>query len=150
MRRQSTDAGVARALAGGAGVATVVSVSTLLRAWAGTKVAGPWFVPDEVTYAQLGQSLYRTGHFEILGRAPGFFGFVYPLFLGLPLHVAGVVHGYSIAKSLQALLMSLAAVPIYLWGRSLASPVWAVVAAGLTVAAPVLGLTGFLMTETLF
>jgi Dolichyl-phosphate-mannose-protein mannosyltransferase len=131
-------------------LATLVGISALVRAWAGTKVAGPWFIPDEVVYAQLGQSLYRFGHFRILGSTPDFFSLVYPLFLGLPLHAAGIVRGYEIAKTLQALAMSLAAVPVYLWGRSLVSPGWALAAAGLTLTVPVLGLTGFLMTEVLF
>ncbi len=58
--------------------------------------------------------------------------------------------GYDLLQGLQALVMSLAAVPVYLWGRSLVSRRSALVAAALTVAAPGLTYAGFVMTEVLF
>jgi Dolichyl-phosphate-mannose-protein mannosyltransferase len=130
--------------------ATLVVASSGLWAWAGTRISGPWFIPDEVIYAELGKSLYGLGHFEILGARPSFFSLVYPLFVGLPLHVGGVERGYPIAKALQALAMSLASVPIYFWSRSLVTRPFALLAAALTLALPALTLTGFLMTEVLF
>jgi hypothetical protein len=130
--------------------ALLVAVSTGLWAWAGTRISGPWFIPDEVVYAELGKSLYRLGHFEILGARPGFFSLIYPAFVGLPLHAAQLERGYAVAKGLQAVAMSLTAVPIYVWSRSLVSQRWALVAATLTLAVPTLALTGFLMTEVLF
>src|ERR671922_1973683 len=131
-------------------VALLVLVSALLRGWAATRVPGPWFIPDEAIYAQLGRSLWSSGHFRILGSTPDFFGLVYPAFVGLPLHLAGITRGYEVAKWLQALAMSLAAVPVYLWGRTLVSEGWALVAAALTLCVPELGLTSFLLTEVLF
>lgn len=130
--------------------AVLVALSTGLWVWAGSRVPGPWFIPDEVVYAELGKSIYRLGHFEILGARPSFFSLVYPIFVGLPLHAAGVERGYAIAKGLQALTMSLTAVPIYFWSRSLVSRPGALLAAALTLALPALTLTGFLMTEVLF
>jgi hypothetical protein len=131
-------------------VVFLVLVSALLRGWAATRVPGPWFIPDEVVYAKLGQSLWQAGHFRILGATPDFFGLVYPLFVGLPLHGAGVVNGYHVLKWLQPLAMSLAAVPVYLWARTLVSEGWALAACGLTLCVPELGLSGFLLTEVLF
>jgi hypothetical protein len=131
-------------------VGVLVFVSALLRGWAATRVPGPWFIPDEAIYAQLGRSLWSTGHFRILGATPDFFSLVYPAFVGLPLHLVGIVHGYDAVKWLQALAMSLAAVPVYVWGRTLVSEGWAVAAAALTLCVPELGLTGFLLTEVLF
>jgi asparagine N-glycosylation enzyme membrane subunit Stt3 len=46
--------------------------------------------------------------------------------------------------------MSLTAVPVYLWTRSLARPAWALVAAALTVAVPGLAYSGLVMTEVAF
>ena len=46
--------------------------------------------------------------------------------------------------------MSLAAVPVYLWGRMLVSQGWALAAAALTLLVPELGLSSFLLTEVLF
>ena len=131
-------------------VGLLVVVSGVLRGWAGTRVPGPWFIPDEAIYAKLGQSLWASGHFRILGAAPDFFGLIYPAFVGLPLHLAGIERGYDVAKWLQAFAMSVAAVPVFLWGRTLVSEGWALAAAALTLCVPELGLTGFLLTETIF
>ena len=46
--------------------------------------------------------------------------------------------------------MSLAAIPVYLWGKRLASPGWALVAAGVVLLPPALWYGGLLMTEALF
>ena len=46
--------------------------------------------------------------------------------------------------------MSLAAVPVFLWGRSLMAPRWALVAAALTLALPGLAYSGLVMTEVVF
>src|SRR5207247_10719072 len=55
-----------------------------------------------------------------------------------------------IVKALQPLVMSLAAVPVYLWGRALMPPRWALAAAGLTLAVPGLLYTGLLMTHVVY
>jgi Dolichyl-phosphate-mannose-protein mannosyltransferase len=138
------------ALARWAPPALLVGVSSVVWAWEGLRVHGPWFIPDEVVYAELGQSLYRLGHFEILGARPGFFSLVYPLFVGPPLLLAGIERGYAVAKELQAVAMSLAAIPVYCLARSVLSPRSALVAAALALTLPALALTGFLMTEVLF
>ena len=130
--------------------ALLVGVSSAVWAWEALRVRGPWYIPDEVTYAELGKSLYRLGHFEILGARPDFFSLVYPLFVGAPLLLAGIERGYAVAKELQAVAMSLAALPVYFLARSVASRGWALVAAALALALPALALTGFLMTEVLF
>ena len=46
--------------------------------------------------------------------------------------------------------MSLAAVPVYLWGRTMMRPRWALAAAALTLAIPGLGYSGLVMTEVVF
>jgi hypothetical protein len=53
-------------------------------------------------------------------------------------------------KALQALVMSLAAVPVYLWARPLAGRGWALAAAALLLALPALAYSGLLMTEVEF
>src|SRR5919199_744026 len=58
--------------------------------------------------------------------------------------------GYTLLKALQALVMSLTAVPVFLWARSLVRPRYALVAALLTLAVPGLAFAGFVMTEVAF
>jgi hypothetical protein len=131
-------------------LAGLVVLSTLLRWWAASKVPTPWIVPDEVIYTELGRSLYESGSFEILGLPARFYSLVYPAFVGLPLSLDDVRLGYSLLKPLQALVMSLAAVPVYLWGRSLMSRWWALAAAALTLTVPGLAYAGLVMTEVAF
>jgi hypothetical protein len=124
--------------------------STLVRFAAARGVHTPWIMADEVIYAELGESLYGSGRFEVLHEHIGFFGLVFPALVGGPLSVLDLERGYYWLKLLQALVMSLTAVPVYLWTRSLARPAWAFVAAALTVAIPGLAYSGLVMTEVAF
>ena len=103
-----------------------------------------------MVYGELGRSLYADGKLQILGHATPFFSFVYPALVGPFLNFGDLVLGYSLLKALQALVMSLTAVPVFLWARSLVRPGWALVAALLTLAVPGLAFSGFVMTEVAF
>lgn len=128
----------------------LVAVSTLLRFWAATEVRSPWIMPDEVIYAELAESLYREGRFEVLGQPAAFLSLVYPALVGPLLALDDLERWYHWTKLLQAAVMSLAAVPVYLWARSLVSRTWALAAAALTLAIPGLAYSGLLMTEVPF
>ena len=128
----------------------LVGISTLLRFWGGSLVRIPWITPDEIIYGELGRSLYHSGTFRILGRPTEFISLVYPAFVGGPLSLGNVERGYHLLKLLQALAMSLTAVPVYLWARSLGARGWAFAAAALTVAIPGLAYSGLIMTEVAF
>jgi hypothetical protein len=125
-------------------LAALVVASTALRYWGASLVPSPWIVPDEFSYAELAHDLYSRGSFD------NFYGFVHPLVVGIPLNLADRALGYEIAKALQALVMSLVVVPVYLWGRTLMSSGWALVAATLSLAIPGLAYAGLLMTEVVF
>jgi hypothetical protein len=128
----------------------LVLVSTALRAWTGQKVPTPWIAPDEMVYGLLGQGLYRTGHLAILGGPTSFYSFVVPALVGIPLSLHDLALGYSILKGLQALVMSLAAVPVYLWGRRLVSQRYALLVAALTLALPGLAYSALVMSDVVF
>jgi hypothetical protein len=110
----------------------------------------PWIAPDEMVYGMLGRSLYLHGSLEILGGPTPFYSLLVPALVGFPLSAFGLATGLDVTQGLQAFVMSLAAVPVYLWGRSLVSRGWALVAAALAVAAPGLTYSGLLMSEALF
>jgi hypothetical protein len=131
-------------------LAGLVAVSAAIRFWVGTRIAGLWIMPDEAVYASLGQSLYRSLELSIFGGGTALFSFVYPLLNGLPLAYGELERGYTILKGLQAVVMSLTAVPVYLWGRRLMAPGWALGAAALTLAIPGLLYSGLIMTEVAF
>lgn len=131
-------------------LAALVVLSTLVRFAAARAIHTPWITPDEVIYAELGESLWSSGRFEVLGEHIGFFGLVFPALVGPPLLVGDLERGYHWLKLLQALVMSLTAVPVYYWARSLARPGWALCAAGLALAIPGLAYSGLVMTEVAF
>ena len=131
-------------------LATLVAVSTIARALAGLRVPTPWIAADEMIYAELGRSLWETGHLSILGTDTAFYSLVYPALIGLPLALFDTALGYDVARVLGALAMSLAAVPVFAWGRTLMSERWALAAAALTLCIPGLAYSGLLMSETVF
>jgi hypothetical protein len=131
-------------------LAGLVVVSTIVRFAAARAIHTPWITPDEVIYAELGESFWSSGRFEVLGEHMGFFGLVFPALVGPPLLVGDLERGYHWLKLVQALVMSLTAVPVYYWARSLAGAGWALCAAALTVAIPGLAYSGLVMTEVAF
>lgn len=134
----------------GAALGVLVLASVLLRGYWTTWIPTPWINGDETIYALLGRSVWHSGHLSILGAPTRFYSLVYPALIGGLLSLSKVGLGYSLVKWLQALVMSLGAVPVYLWGRTLVSSGWALVAAALTLALPGLAYSGLLMTEVAF
>jgi uncharacterized protein YdbL (DUF1318 family) len=133
-----------------AALAALVLLSTALRAWAAVKVPVPWIAPDEMVYGMLGRSLWLHGSLTILGGPTPYYSLLTPLLDGFPLAAFGLNTGYDVLQGLQAFVMSLAAVPVYLWARTFVSRRSAFAAAALTLATPVLAYSGLLMTEVLF
>ena len=76
-------------------------------------------MPDEAIYAERAVSLWRHGQLAILHGEGAGYGFLYPVLAGIPLSVGRLATGYASLKLLQALAMSLVAVPIFFYGRRL-------------------------------
>ena len=128
----------------------VIAISAALRVWAALRVVTPWIYSDEITYSELGRNLYLDGHLAFLGRPIGFLSLLYPAFVGPLLTLGDVGVAYALLKGLQAVAMSLTAVPVYLWSRRLVSPRWALAASLLTLALPGLAYAGVIMSEVVF
>lgn len=107
----------------------------------------PWIAPDETIYALLGRSLWETGTLSLLGTAAAGYSFVYPALIGFPLTLADLHMGVTIAQALGAIAMSSTAAVVYLWGRRVVGPWWALAAAALALALPELAYSGLLMSE---
>ena len=107
-------------------------------------------MPDEAIYAERALQLWRDASLPVFSGQGAGYGVLYPLLAGLPLTVGDVAQGYALLKPLQALVVSLAAVPVFFYGRRLMSPGYALVATALTLASPLLLYSGFVMTEVLF
>lgn len=131
-------------------LAALVALGGGLRAWAAARVPVPWIPVDETIYAQLGTSLYRRGVLEVLEGPTPYYSFLYPAFAGIPLTLGGLPAGYVALHALQGVVISLAAVPTYLWALRVAPRRWALAAAALALAPAGLAYAGLVMTEALF
>jgi hypothetical protein len=101
-------------------------------------------------WGELGRSLWEHGSLRLFGADAPFFGVVYPALVGAPLTLAGLETGYDALKIVQAVVMSLTAVPVFLWCRRLTGDRWALVAAILTLAVPGLIYSGMILSEVAF
>jgi hypothetical protein len=137
------------ALAAGIALAAIVVASALLRIFLSRNVPGPWIFVDELIYSELGRSAF-TG-FEIRGVPVTGYGNVYP-FIIAPAYEAfsDLVSAYSAVKVINAVVMSLTAIPAYFIARTLMQRSWSLVAAALTVLVPSMAYTGLVMTENAF
>ena len=134
----------------GLAVGAIVVLSTAFRLGVALTFDVPWIAPDEMLYGLVGESLWETGQLSIRGISTPYYSLLTPVLVGLPLTLDDREGGVAVAQALQALAMSLAAVPVYLWGKRLVGPVPALAAAALAVVSPVLWYGGLLMTEALF
>jgi hypothetical protein len=133
-------------------LAAIVGLSTLFRFILSLGVHAPWVFQDEIVYAELARNLGQHGHFAIR-QTPGLngFGVLYPTLLAPAWAIfKSPSHAYAAAKLINALLMSLAAIPTYLIARRLMRPGVALIAAFFAVAIPSLAYTNALLSENAF
>jgi hypothetical protein len=131
-----------------AGLVLASSVAWLL---IGRHVAAPWIMVDELEYGELGRSFAGGGDFLIRGDSADGYGLVYPVLVapGFRLFSAPTT-AYAVVKALNAVYMSLVAVPAYLLARRVLRPRLALVACTLSLLVPSMLYTGELMTENAF
>jgi hypothetical protein len=133
-------------------LAIIYVLSVAFRFVLAERVAAPWVFQDELVYGDLARSLADTGHFAIRDvQGTNGFGPLYPALIA-PAWVifASPVKAYGTAKLINALLMSLAAVPTFVIARRLMRPQLALVAAVFAVAIPSLAYTTTLLSENAF
>ena len=131
-------------------MAALVLVSTVVRFALSRDVAAPWIAPDEQLYGLLGRSLVAGDGLSVLGETVSYYSVLYPLLVGLPFVGNELSDGVRGVQVLQAFLMSLTAIPVYLWARPVAGARWALFAAALAVLIPGLAYSGLFMSEALY
>ena len=107
-------------------------------------------MPDEAIYGLRALRLWHHGKLALFGQSGAGYSVLYPVVAGGPLSIGTLSTGYALLKPVQALVMSLAAVPVYLYVRRSAGPVPSLLAVALTLAAPVVLFSGYVMTEVLY
>jgi hypothetical protein len=140
-----------RAVPVAAWLAGMITLSAIARYAIGRRMMAPWIMVDELVYSELAKSIASGGGFALRGEHVGLgYGAVYPLLISPAYLLGSLVDAYDAAKAINAVLISLAAVPAYLLARRLVSAPYALVVAGLTLAVPSLFYAGTIMTENAF
>jgi hypothetical protein len=139
------------AVPGWAWLTAIVLVSWLVRFAFARHMVGPWIMIDEIVYSELAKSFASTGHFAVREAPTTGYGFVYPILIS-PAYALfrDIPTVYTGIKAINALLMSLTAVPAYFLARRVVSVRGALVVAVLTVAVPSGFYAGTVMTENAF
>ncbi len=132
-------------------LAAIVTASALVRGWLARGMPAPYIFVDELVYWELARSLAENGSYSVRGVPTSGYSLLYPALLA-PVHWAtdALPTAYGLAKALNALVMSLAAVPAWLLARRVAGRFLSLLAAALAVALPSLAYTATLVTENLF
>ena len=109
-------------------------------------MAAPWIQPDELEYSEMAKSFASGGHFLFRTQPSPIFS-LYPALIAPAWRASSMHTTYEVAKSINVVAMTLAAVPFYFWARRLAGGWYAVLGTALFLALPIFGYTGVLMTE---
>lgn len=111
----------------------------------------PWIFVDELIYSELAKSLAAGGDLLVRDAPTAGYGIVYPLLISPAWALFdSVPDAYAAAKAINAVLLSLAAVPAYALARRVVGQGFALAAAVLAVALPSLVYSGTIMTENAF
>ena len=129
-------------------ITVVVGVSFLVRAVVALWRPGPWILPDELIHVDLARSI-ADGHLPAVRGATSLgWGVIYPLIVAPAWIVLGNgLDAYRAALVVNALVMSLAAVPAYLLARLVVERRAGLLVAAGAVLVPTMALTGSMMTE---
>ena len=130
----------------------LIGLSFCIRALLARRDPSPWIYSDELLYSDLAKSFAASGHFAIRDvTGTGGFGIVYPILISPAWALfKNVTVAYTGAKLINAFVMSLSAIPVYVLARRVAGTAAAICAAVLTLALPAMVYTSTLMTENAF
>jgi MFS family permease len=132
-------------------LAVIVVLSTIARVAIGLGVHSPWILPDEILYSDLARSIAAGDTPAVRGVSTVGWGVVYPTLIAPAWAMFGdPVWQYHAALTINALVMSSAAIPAYLLARLFVPRRDGVLVALLTVLVPSMAYTGVVMTENAF
>ena len=95
----------------------LVAVSTGLHWLAASRIPGLWIMPDEAVYADRALGVCHRFSLPILHGQGSGYSVLYPIVAGVPFAAGSLAHGYDSLKLFQSLVVSLAAVPVFFYGR---------------------------------
>jgi hypothetical protein len=131
-------------------LAGAMLVAFVVRLVLARRIVTPWIMVDEFIYSELAKSFAEHGEFLIRDVPSPFRNVLYPALISPAWLADSIETAYSIARAINGALMVLTALPVYLWGKRLMSPGYALLAAVFVLLMPSLTYTGMLMTENAF
>ena len=115
------------------------------------RIKAPRIFGDELIYWELARGFAWTGHFTVRGGAAPRYGTAYPALIALAQRLGGnQTAAFAVAKGLNAVAFSLAAVPVYLIASRVLTRRKALFASLLAVVLPSCVYTSTIMTENAF
>ena len=124
-------------------------VAFVVRASQAGRLPTPQLLCDEFVYAELARNVAEEGRLLFRGE-PLRLSLLYPVLLAPAWLAERMETTYALAKTINVVLMTLSALPLYLLGRRVTSPWWALLPPVLTLLLPITLLSGLLMTESAF
>lgn len=127
----------------------MLGMAALVRILLTRSMPAPWIMGDELHYSELARSFASNGVMH-LREVPTSLRTIYPVLVSPAWLATSVGTAYAVAKVLNVLLMTLAAIPFFLLARRLVRPVLALVATLLVLLLPALLYANMIMTESAF
>ena len=127
----------------------MLGIAALVRILLTRQIPAPWILGDELHYSELAKSFASDGVMR-LREEPSTIRSLYPVLVSPAWLATSIGTAYPLAKVFNVLLMTLAAVPFFLWARRLVSPISALVATLLVLLLPALLYANMIMTESAF
>jgi hypothetical protein len=121
-----------------------------LRVWFTTSDVSPWIMVDELIFSEQARSIAHHGSLDVRGQSYGVFSLVYPLLIAPAWLFSSGKEAYEIAKGINAALVTLGAVPLYLWARRLLPMFESILVCALALLIPPLLLAGNVMSDNAF
>ena len=132
-------------------LAAIVVGSTVFRSIIGRGMAAPFIFVDELIWSEIARGIADAGEPLLRGEPDPGYSLVYPLLLSPAYALLDTLpDSYAAVKTVNALVMSLAAIPAYFLARRVVGDGLALLAALLAVAIPSFAYTGTVMTENVF
>ena len=129
-------------------LSAIVAASALVRFAVALGRQTPAYFPDEYLYSELGRSISETGHPLVRGVNASFPALLQPVLTAPVWYLDDVATAYHAIQAINALVMSLAAVPVYLLARRVGTSTRiALLVALAAVAVPDLLYTGWILSE---
>ena len=132
-------------------LATIVVGSTIVRAILARDLVAPFIMVDEIIWSEVARGIADAGEPLLRDEPDPGYSIVYPLLIS-PVYILfeSLPDAYAGVKTLNALIMSLAAVPAFFLARRVVRDGLALLAALMAIAIPSMAYTGTVMTENAF